>query len=80
MLPKVTEHFKQRLCHQLKIKAVIGKYDEPLAFVKKRKLKWVGHEASSSGLAKAILQGTVQRERRKGRQKKRWEDHIKEWT
>ena len=33
-----------------------------------------------SGLAKTILQGTVQGKRRKGRQKKRWEDNIKEWT
>ena len=32
----------------------------------------------SSGLAKTILQGTVQG-RRRGRQK-RWEDNIKEWT
>ena len=27
-----------------------------------------------------ILQGTVQGGRRKGRQKKRWEDNISEWT
>ena len=27
-----------------------------------------------------ILQGTVQRGRRKGRQKKRWKDKISEWT
>ena len=27
-----------------------------------------------------ILQGTVQGGRRKGRQKKRWEDNITEWT
>ena len=33
-----------------------------------------------SSLAKTILQGTVQGKRRKGRQKKRWEDNIKEWT
>ena len=31
-------------------------------------------------LAKTILQGTVQGKRRKGRQKKRWVDNIKEWT
>ena len=31
-------------------------------------------------LAKTILQGTVQKNLRKGRQKKRWEDNIKEWT
>ena len=33
-----------------------------------------------SSLAKTILQGTVQGKRRKSRQKKRWEDYIKEWT
>ena len=33
----------------------------------------------SSGLAKTILQGTVQGKRRKGKQKRR-EDNIKEWT
>ena len=31
-------------------------------------------------MAKTILQGTVKRARRRGRQKKRWEDNIKEWT
>ena len=34
----------------------------------------------STGLAKMILQGTVQGGRRKGRQKKRWEDNIPEWS
>ena len=34
----------------------------------------------SSGLAKTIVQGTVKGGRRQGRQKKRWEDNIKEWT
>ena len=45
--------------------------------VKRRKLQWYGRVSRSSGLAKAILQGTVKGERRKGRQKKRWEDNIK---
>ena len=31
-------------------------------------------------MAKSILQGTVKGARRRGRQKKRWEDNIKEWT
>ena len=34
----------------------------------------------SSGLAKTILQGTVNGGRRQGRQEKRWEDNIREWT
>ena len=33
-----------------------------------------------SGLAKTILQGTVSGGRRQGRQRKRWEDNIREWT
>ena len=31
-------------------------------------------------MAKTILQGTVKGTRRRGRQKKRWDDNIKEWT
>ena len=63
-----------------KIQAAIGEYDELLTLVKKRKLRWFGHVSRSSGLAKTILQGTVKEKRKRGRQKKRWEDNIKEWT
>ena len=34
----------------------------------------------SSGLAKTILQGTVKGGRRQGRQRKKWEINIREWT
>ena len=63
-----------------KIQAAIAKYDELLTLVKKRKLIWFGHVSGSSGLAKTILQGTVKRKRKRGRQRKRWEDNFKEWT
>ena len=63
-----------------KIQVAIGEYDEILTLVKKRKLRWFGHVSRSSGLAKTILQGTVKGKRKRGRQKKRWEDSIKEWT
>ena len=63
-----------------KIQAAIGEYDEFLTMVKKQKLSWLGHVSRSSGLAKTILQGTVNGKRKRGRQKKRWEDNIKEWT
>ena len=62
------------------MQVAIGKYDELLTLVTKRKLRWFGHIPRSSGLAKTILQDTVQGKRRKGRHKKRWEDNIKEWT
>ena len=54
--------------------------EDLLTSVKRRKLKWYGHVTRSSGLAKTILLGTVQGGRRRGRQRKRWEDNIKEWT
>ena len=58
----------------------IGPHEDLLTTVKRCKLKWYGHVTRSSGLAKTILQGTVQGGRRRGRQKKRWEDNIPEWT
>ena len=63
-----------------KIQAATGEYDELLTLVKKRNLRWFCHVSRSSGLAKTILQGTVEGERKRGRQKKRWEDNIKGWT
>ena len=58
----------------------IGPHEDLLTTVMRRKLKWYGHVTRSSGLAKRILQGTVQGGRRRGRQKNRWEDSIPEWT
>ena len=63
-----------------KIQRAIGPHEDPLTIVKRRKLQWYGYVSRSSGLAKTILQGTVRRERRQGRQRKRWEDNIREWT
>ena len=63
-----------------KIQQAIGPHEDLLTTVKKRKLQWYGHVSRSSGLAKTILQGTVKGGRRKGRQRKRWEDNIREWT
>ena len=47
--------------------------------MRKRKFRWYAHIKRTIGLARVILQGTVQGGRRKGRQKKRWEDNISEW-
>ena len=63
-----------------RIRQAIGPYKELLTIVKQRKLQWYGHITRSSGLAKTFLQGTVQGGRRRGRQRKRWEDNICEWT
>ena len=53
---------------------------EDLTIVKRYKLQWYGRVSHSSGLAQTILQGTVTGGRRQGRQRKRWEDNIREWT
>ena len=51
-----------------------------LTVVKRRKLQWYGHVCRSSGLVKTILEGTVKGGRRQGRQRKKWEDNIRERT
>ena len=61
-----------------KIQQAIGPHEDLLAIVKRRKLQWHGHVSRLSGLAKTILQGTVKEERRQGRQRKRWEDNIRD--
>ena len=63
-----------------KIQQAIRPYEGLVLIVKRRKLTWNGHVSRSSGLAKAILQGTVKGGRRLRRQKKRWEDNIRGWT
>ena len=63
-----------------KIQQAIGLREDLLTIVKRHKLQWYGHVSRSSGLAKTILQGTVKGGRRQGRQRKRWEDNIREWT
>ena len=63
-----------------RIQNAIGVHDDLLTMVKKRKLRWYGQISRSSSMTKTILQGTVKGARRRGRQKKRWEDNIKEWT
>ena len=63
-----------------KIQQAIGPHEDLLTIVKRRKLQWYGHVSCSSGLAKTILQGTVKWGRTQGRQRKRWENNIREWT
>ena len=58
-----------------RIGSAIGPYEDLLTSVKRRKLKWNRHVTRSSGMDK-----TIQGWRRRGRQRKRWEDNTKEWT
>ena len=63
-----------------KIQQATGPHEDLLTIVKKRKLQWYGHVSRSSGLAKTIFQSTVKGGRRQGRQRKRWDDNVREWT
>ena len=63
-----------------KIQQAIGPHEDLLTIVQRCKLQWYGHVSCSSGLAKTILQGTVKGGRKQGRQRKMWEDNIREWT
>ena len=62
------------------IQQAIRPHEDLQTIVKRCKLQWYGHSSRSSGLAKTILQGTVKRGRRQDRQRKRWEDNIRERT
>ncbi|KAI8518874.1 hypothetical protein Bbelb_021310 [Branchiostoma belcheri] len=42
--------------------------------------QWFGHVTRNNNLTKIILQGTLEGKRRRGRQKKVWQDNIKDWT
>ena len=57
-----------------KIQQTIGPHKDLLMIIKRCNV------SCSSGLAKTILQGTVKGGRRQGRQRKRREDNIREWT
>ena len=63
-----------------RIRQAIGHYDDILTTVKKPKLRWFGYVSRSAGLVKTILQGTVQGGRRRGPQKKHWENYLSEWA
>ena len=83
VLPQDTTHTKTVLLTRKslpKIQRAIGPHEDLLTIVKRRKLQWYGHVSRLSGLAKTILQGTVKGGRRQGRQRKRREDNIREWT
>ena len=65
---------------RFKIQQAIGPHEDLLTIVKGRKLQWYGHVCRLSGLAKTILQGTVRGGRRQDRERKWWEDNVREWT
>ena len=75
--------YKDRITNEHVRKTIIkhmGLYEDLLATVKRRKLKWYGHLTRSDSQTKVILQGTVEGQRIRGMPKKRWIDNIAERT
>ena len=72
VLPQDTTHLIQGpvsnedVC--AKIQQTIGPHEDSLTVVKRRRLQCYGYVSRSLALAKTILQGTVKRGRRRGRQ------------
>ena len=79
VLPQDTRHRTQRPCYQ-RGSLCQDAAGNRTSRRRDRQLKWYGHVSRSLGLTKTILQGTVNGGGRRGRQKKRWEDNIREWT
>ena len=63
-----------------KINFLVGPQEVLLASVKRGKLAWFGHVTRHDSPSKTSFQGTLEGGRRRGRQRKRWMDNIKEWT
>ena len=63
-----------------KILQAIGPHEDLVTISKRCKLQWYGHVSCLPSLGKTFLQGTVKGGRRQGRQRKRWEDNLREWT
>ena len=63
-----------------KIEGLAGPQEPLLSTVKRRKLKWFGHNTRRCSLSKTIMQGTVQGQRTRGRPRKNWHGNIREWT
>ena len=62
------------------VKARAGPQESLVGLVRRRKLAWFGHITRHNGLAKMVLQGTLEGGRKRGRQTKCWADNLKEWT
>ena len=63
-----------------KIQAAIVEYDELLTLVKETETKMVWPCFKVFWFSKDNPTWQSERKRKRGRQKKRWEDNIKEWT
>ena len=65
--------------------SLIGTYEPILSSIRRRKLIWYGHKIRHDNLSKTILQGmfdqgTIERNLKCSRPKRKWIDDIKVWS
>ena len=64
-----------------RMKQYLGEMVPLVMTARRRKLQWFGHTTRRMGsLAHTIMHGSVEGERRRGRQRSTWLDDIKKWT
>ena len=64
-----------------RVTEILGKRPESIEeIIKRRKLKFYGHQIRKQALAKVMIEGRVEGERPRGRPKRQWIDDLKEWS
>ena len=64
-----------------KVTDVLGERPESVVeVIKRRKLKYYGHQTRKQALAKVIIEGRVEGSRERGRPRRQWGDDLKQWS
>eukprot|EP00794_Sanderia_malayensis_P016388 gene16388-biopygen12078 len=64
-----------------KVTEVLGERPESVVeIIKRRKLKYYGHQTRKQAQAKVIIEGRVEGRRERGRPRRQWEDDLKQWS
>ena len=63
-----------------KVTEILGERPESVIETeKRRKLKFYGHQMRPGTMANILIEGKVEGTRKRGRQKRKWENDITEW-
>jgi len=74
-----TEH-RTNVSIGAEIEAAIVRHEHLLSTMRRRKMRWFGHINRSHGLANTIVQGALERVRRRGMLRSSWLGNIVKWT
>eukprot|EP00794_Sanderia_malayensis_P019771 gene19771-21706_t len=64
-----------------KVMDILGERPERVEeIIKRRKLRYYGYKMRRGMMAKVLVEGRVEGDRRTGRPKRQWEDDLREWS